>query len=88
MAHQPSDAMVRLLRVAVAGVGTLVAIGVAGVGLLMVLSLREPGDHGAAQFVAWGVLGAGVAGVLGAGGWTVVSIVDWRRRRDERSPRP
>lgn len=88
MAHNPSDAMVRLLRVAVGGVGTLVAIGVAGVGLLMVLALREPGDHGAARFVAWGVLGAGVAGALGAGGWTVYSIAEWRRHRDDRSPRP
>jgi hypothetical protein len=80
--------MVRLLRVALGGVGALVCVAIAGVGLLMVLGLREPGDHGAMAYVAWVVLTAGAAGFLAFGGFTLYMVVDWRRRRGDSSPRP
>ena len=88
MAHNPSDAMVRLLRVAIGGVGMLVSFAVTAAGVILVMGLREPGDHGAFVYIAWATLTAGVLGILSFGGYTLYLVVDWRRNRGERSHRP
>ena len=83
MAHNPSDAMVRLLHVAVSGVGVLLSLAVAAFGALMTRLDSETEYH-------WGMilLVAGGAGFLVSGGWVAWLVVDWRRHREERSSRP
>lgn len=88
MAHHPSDAMRRLLAVAVGGVATLVGIALGGAGLLIWAGSREPGAT-----EGWRLAGATLAGVggllfLGAGVVTGWLVFDWRRNRAERSNRP
>lgn len=88
MAHNPSDAMARLLGVALGGLAALAGIALAGAGALILLGTREPG-----VWRFWGLVGFALAALgallfLAAGGVTVWLVIDWRRRRADRSARP
>jgi hypothetical protein len=87
VAHNPSDAMDRLLRVAVAGVGTLVSLGICGFGVMMIFGSRGSASGGA-ELLGWIIAAAGAAGFLGFGGRTLFLVMDWRRNRGDRSNRP
>ncbi|MBL8693774.1 MAG: hypothetical protein JNJ88_06705 [Planctomycetes bacterium] len=88
MAHHPSDAMRRLLAVAVGGVATLAGIALCGAGLLIWAGAREPGASDGWRIAGVALAAAGGLLFLGAGVVTGWLVVDWRRNRDERSNRP
>jgi hypothetical protein len=76
--------MQRLLAVAVGGVATLLSLGVAGIGA----ALLAGEEAGASRGLAIALLVVGAAGFLAGGVTTAWLVVAWRRRRNERSPRP
>lgn len=81
MAHNPSDAMVRLMRVAVSGVATLLGIAVSGIGAaISVADLKN--------IYGTGILVAGLAITIACGLRTAFLVVDWRKNRNENSSRP
>ncbi|MFN0204812.1 MAG: hypothetical protein ACKVS6_00695 [Planctomycetota bacterium] len=88
MAHNPSDAMTRLLNVALGGVLTLIGIAATGAGWLVTVASSEPGNSEGWRIGGMVVMGAGILIFLVGAIRTVYLVVDWRRHRDERSPRP
>ncbi|HKE00374.1 MAG TPA: hypothetical protein VKE69_05140 [Planctomycetota bacterium] len=88
MAHNPSDASVRLMNVAVAGVLSLVGLAILGAALVVHLASREPGAE-----TGWSLGSAVLASLggvvfVGAAARTIALVVDWRRNRGDRSHRP
>lgn len=88
MAHNPSDAMARLLNVALGGVLTLIGIAVTGTGLFVTVASSEPGNSNGWRIGGIVVIAIGLLIFLAGGIRTVYLVIDWRRHRGERSPRP
>lgn len=84
MAHNPSDAMVRLMHVAVSGVSTLVGIALCGVGAVFAFTTGD----GSGRATGYTLMIAGFLLFSAAGGRTLYLVIDWRRHRSERSGRP
>jgi hypothetical protein len=88
VAHNPSDAMVRLLHVALSGVLMLCSLVIAASGLVLTVGAREPGGGAPLRSLGIVLLAVGGAGFLVSGGRTLWLVIDWRRHRGERSHRP
>ncbi|MBI3820593.1 MAG: hypothetical protein HY286_18025 [Planctomycetes bacterium] len=82
MAHNPSDATIRLMQVAISGVGTLISIAVAGGGMIAQL------DDGIGKPYGRLLMFGGGAAALVCGSWTAWLVRDWRKHRDQNSNRP
>lgn len=81
MAHNPSDATVRLMHVAVSGVSTLLSLAVAAVGAIYHFADKN-------NIYATGVFIVGVAAAAACGLRTAFLVFEWRKHRGERGPRP